>query len=99
MAFITLDPERDTPERLGIYTKAFDPTFIGLTGSAEQLAHVEPCRVMAEKEAGAGTSAGYLIAHSAYTYVIDPEGRLRLLFPFGLSIEEMTDDIKQLLRS
>jgi protein SCO1/2 len=100
MAFITLDPERDTPERLGIYTNAFDPTFIGLTGSAAQFAQVRTLyEVIAEKEAGASTSAGYLIAHSAYTYVIDPEGRLRLLFPFGLSIEEMTDDIKQLLRS
>ena len=98
-AFITLDPERDTPERLGIYTKAFDPTFIGLTGSAEQLAQVLTMYgVIAEKEKVAGTSAEYLIAHSAYTYVIDPEGRLRLLFPFGMSIEEMADDIKQLLR-
>ena len=100
VAFITLDPERDTPERLGIYTKAFDPTFIGLTGSAEQLAYVRTMYgVMAEKEAVASTAAGYLIAHSAYTYVIDPSGQLRLLFPFGLSIEEMADDIKQLLRS
>jgi protein SCO1 len=100
MVFITLDPERDTPERLGIYTKTFDPTFIGLTGSAEQLAQVRNMYgVIAEKEAVAGTSAGYLIAHSAYTYVIDHEGRLRVLFPFGLSIEEMADDIKQLLRS
>ena len=100
MVFITLDPERDTPERLGIYTKAFDPTFIGLTGSTEQLASVRTMYgVKAEKEEVTGTSAGYLIAHSAYTYVIDPAGRLRLLFPFGLSIEEMADDIMQLLRS
>jgi protein SCO1/2 len=100
VAFITLDPERDTPERLSLYTKAFDPTFIGLTGSAEQLAHVRTMYgVHAEKGTATDTSAGYLIAHSAYTYVIDPAGRLRLLFPFGLSIEEMADDIKQLLRS
>jgi protein SCO1 len=99
-AFITLDPERDTPERLSIYTKAFDPTFIGLTGSTEQLAHVRTMYgVVAEKETSQGTSAGYLIAHSAYTYVIDPDGRLRLLFPFGMSVEEMADDIMQLLRS
>jgi protein SCO1 len=99
VAFITLDPERDTPERLGIYTKAFDPTFIALTGSAEHLAQVRHMfGVIAEKEAVSGTSAGYLIAHSAYTYVIDPEGRLRLLFPFSLSIEEMADDILQLMR-
>jgi protein SCO1 len=99
-AFITLDRERDTPERLGIYTRAFDPTFIGLTGRAEQLAQVRTMYgVIAEKEAVAGTSAGYLMAHSAYIYVIDPEGRLRLLFPFGMSIEEMADDIKLLLRN
>lgn len=42
--------------------------------------------------------AAYLIAHSAHTYVIDPEERLRLLFPFGMSIEEMADDILQLMR-
>jgi protein SCO1 len=99
-AFITLDPERDTPERLNIYIKTFDPTFIGLTGNAEQLAHVRTMYgVVAEKETPHSPSAGYLIAHSAYTYVIDPKGQLRLLFPFGMSIEEMADDIKQLLRS
>jgi protein SCO1/2 len=99
VVFITLDPERDTPERLRIYTTAFDPTFIGLTGSGEQLAQVRKAYgVVAEKEVVSGTAAAYLIAHSAYIYVIDTEGRLRLLFPFGLSIEEMADDIKQLLR-
>ena len=100
VAFVTLDPERDTPERLSLYTKAFDPTFIGLTGSAEQLARVRTMYgVIAEKDTATGTSAGYLIEHPAYTYVIDPAGQLRLLFPFGMSIEEMADDIKQLLRS
>jgi cytochrome oxidase Cu insertion factor (SCO1/SenC/PrrC family) len=54
--------------------------------------------VTAEKDTSSSSTAGYLIAHSAYTYVIDPQGRLRLLFPFGLSIEEMADDILQLLR-
>jgi protein SCO1/2 len=99
VAFITLDPERDTPERLGIYTRAFDPTFIGLTGNAEQLAQIRNIYgVIAEKEVVSGTAASYLIAHSAYTYVIDQEGRLRVLFPFGMSIEEMADDVMQLLR-
>jgi protein SCO1 len=99
VAFITLDLERDTPERLSIYTKAFDPSFIGLTGSPVQLAEVQKTYgVIAEKEVVSGTAAEYLIAHSAYTYVIDQEGRLRLLFPFSLSIEEMADDIRQLLR-
>ena len=95
----TLDPDRDTLERLRIYTTAFDPSFIGLTGSDEQLAQVRKAYgVMAEKQVVSGTAAPYLIAHSAYTYVIDRGGRLRLLFPFGLSVEEMAGDIMQLLR-
>jgi protein SCO1/2 len=99
IAFITLDPERDTPERLRLYATAFDPSFVGLTGSEEQLARVRQAYgVIAEKQVVSGTAAAYLIAHSAYTYVIDPEGQLRLLFPFGLSVEEMADDILQLLR-
>lgn len=99
VVFITLDPERDTPERLAIYAKAFDPTFIGLTGSEEQLAQVRQMYgVIAEKQVVNGTAAAYLIAHSAYTHVIDREGRLRLQFPFGMSVEEMADDILQLLR-
>lgn len=99
VAFITLDPDRDTLERLRLYTTAFDPSFIGLTGSDEQLAQVRKAYgVMAEKQVVSGTAAPYLIAHSAYTYVIDREGRLRLLFPFGLSVEEMAGDIMQLLR-
>jgi protein SCO1 len=99
VAFITLDPDRDTLERLRIYTTAFDPSFIGLTGSDEQLAQVRKAYgVMAEKRVVSGTAAPYLIVHSAYTYVIDRGGRLRLLFPFGLSVEEMAGDIMQLLR-
>jgi protein SCO1/2 len=98
-AFITLDPERDTPERFRTYVTAFDPTFLALTGSADQLARVRKAYgVVAEKQAVRGTSAAYLIAHSAYTYVIDPEGRLRLRFPFGMDIEAMAHDIAQLLR-
>jgi protein SCO1 len=99
VVFITLDPERDTLERLRVYTTAFDPSFIGLTGSEEQLAQVrEMYGVAAEKQVVPGTAAPYLIAHSAYTYVVDREGRLRLLFPFGLSVEAMADDVVQLLR-
>jgi protein SCO1 len=96
--FITLDPERDTPERLGVYATAFDPSFLGLTGTPDQLAQVrEAYGVKARKEVVPGTSAEYLIAHSTHTYVIDPAGRLRLVFPFGMSIEEMTHDLKLLL--
>jgi protein SCO1/2 len=99
VAFITVDPERDTPKRLGEYTRYFDATFVGLTGTAEQLAGVqEAYGVTAEKRSVSGTTAAYLIDHSAFIYVIDAEGRLRLMFPFGTPIEDMVHDIQLLLR-
>lgn len=97
--FVTVDPERDTPERLRTYTRAFDPTFVGLTGTAEQLARARRAYgVTAKKRVVPGTSAAYLVDHSAFVYVIDPEGRLRLMFPFGTSIDVMAHDIELLLR-
>jgi protein SCO1/2 len=99
VAFVTVDPERDGPERLRAYMQAFDRTFVGLTGTAEQLAAVQKAYgVVARKQTPRGTSAAYLVDHSALVYVIDPDGRLRLVFPFGTSIDDMTHDISLLLK-
>jgi len=96
--FVTVDPERDSLERVRAYTNAFDSTFVGLTGTPERLASVRRAwGVTANKRVISGTSAAYLVDHSAFVYVIDPAGRLRLMFPFGTSIEDMTHDIKLLL--
>jgi protein SCO1/2 len=97
--FVTVDPERDGPERLRAYTQAFDRTFIGLTGSPDQLAAVQRSYgVVAKKQAVRGTAAAYLVDHSAFVYVVDAEGQLRLMVPFGTSIDDMTHDIGLLLR-
>jgi protein SCO1/2 len=99
VAFITVDPERDGPERLRSYTSAFDPTFVGLTGSPEELAAVRHAYgVTARKRIIPGTAAAYLMDHSAFVYVVDPEGRLRLMFPFGTSLDDMTHDVRLLIR-
>ncbi len=98
VVFITVDPERDTVERLRAYVGAFDRSFLGLTGNPDALARVRQAYgVVAEKRTVAGTKAAYLIDHSAFAYVIDPEGRLRLMFPFGTSIDDMTHDLTLLL--
>lgn len=97
--FVTVDPERDGPERLRAYTQAFDRTFTGLTGTAAELAAVQKAYgVIVRKQTVRGTSAAYLVDHSALVYVVDPEGRLRLMFPFGTSVDDMTHDIGLLLR-
>lgn len=99
VAFITVDPERDGPERLRSYTAAFDRAFVGLTGSSEQLVAVRQAYgVVARKRVVSGTSAAYLMDHSAFVYVVDGDGRLRLMFPFGTSIENMAHDIRLLMR-
>jgi protein SCO1/2 len=96
--FITVDPERDTVERLRAYVGAFDRSFLGLTGDPDTLARVRQAYgVVAEKRVVAGTKAAYLIDHSAFVYVVDPEGRLRLMFPFGTSIDDMAHDLALLL--
>ena len=99
IVFVTVDPERDTPARLRAYLDAFGGTVTALTGTPERLAEARKAYgVVAEKRVIPGTSAAYLIDHSAFVYVVDPAGQLRLMFPFGMAVEDMVHDIKQLLQ-
>jgi protein SCO1 len=99
IVFVTVDPERDTPARLREYSNAFSRSFTALTASPERLAEVRKAYgVVAQKQVVANTSAAYLIDHSAFVYVIDPAGQLRLMFPFGMSVDDMVHDFKILLR-
>jgi protein SCO1/2 len=99
VVFVTVDPERDTPARLREYVKAFGGSFTALTGPSERLAAARKAYgVVAEKRVVPGTSAAYLIDHSAFVYIVDPAGQLRLMFPFGMAIEDMVHDIKLLLQ-
>ncbi len=98
--FVTVDPERDTPERLKTYLDNLDKSFIGLTGQKETLERVwKDYGVYAEKEpAPAGSAVGYLMAHSSFTYLIDPQGNLRLIFPFDATAQDMASDLQAVLR-
>jgi protein SCO1/2 len=99
IVFVTVDPERDTPARLREYAQAFGGAFTALTGSPGALADVRRAYgVGAERRSVPGTGAGYLVDHSAMVYVVDPAGRLRLLFPFGTLPDDMEHDVRLLLR-
>ena len=80
--FITIDPERDTPDIVGDYVKAFDPRIIGLSGSSEEIAKVaKEYRVYYKKEKWSGARAeDYLMQHSAFVYVMGPSGAYVTLF-------------------
>ena len=99
VALVTVDPERDTPKRLRTYTTAFDPSFLGLTGSTEALGKVwKAYGVFSEKKRVAGSPLGYLVDHSATTYIVDAEGQLRLTLPFGTPTDTLFHDLRLLLK-
>lgn len=95
--FVTVDPERDTPEVLSRYVPAFDPSFIGLRGdSAETSKAAREFKVFYQKVPNReGTS--YNVDHTAASYVLDAEGRLRLFVRHTQPVEEIVADLRQLL--
>ncbi len=94
--FVTLDPERDTAALLAQYVPAFDPTFLGLRGSAEETAAVaKDFKIFYQKVPGAQASA-YTLDHTAASFVFDPEGRIRLFVSYGMKAELIAADIKRL---
>ncbi len=98
MVMITVDPDRDTPAVLANYLSNFDPSFVGLTGTAAQIASsAMPFGVFYEKHEGTAAT-GYLVDHTASLMVLDREGRMRLVIPFGTSADDIAADLKQLLR-
>lgn len=95
--FITIDPERDTPERADTYAKWFNPGFAGLSGSAEQIAAMaRQFKVIYTKQAVDG-NMGYVMDHSTSAYLLDPKGQLRLAIDEKTPIEPIISDLQQLL--
>ena len=96
--FVTVDPERDTQEALARYVTAFDPRFLGLRGDLEATRTVaKEFKMYFEKRPGASPGA-YTVDHSAQTYVLDPQGRLRLFVRHGRIAEDLAPDLRVLLR-
>jgi len=96
--FITVDPQRDTPERIGAYAASFDPAFIGLTGSEAELEPVWKSYGVYRAVRETASAAGYLVDHTARVYLIDQAGSLRLTYPFGTPVDDMLQDIRYLLK-
>jgi protein SCO1/2 len=96
VVYVTVDPGRDDAKRMREYLGAFDPTFVGATGTEAQLAAVrKEYGVTAEKVPKDGGE--YLYAHSSFVYLIDREGRLRALMPYGHAAADYVHDVQALL--
>jgi protein SCO1/2 len=98
VVYVTVDPERDSVAQLKNYLDSFDPTFIGATGTQQQLAEVrKEYGISAEKVPVQGGGA-YFIHHSSFIYLVDREGRLRAMSPYGRSVDDVVSDVKVLLK-
>ena len=93
--FVTVDPERDTPKVLAEYVAAFDPRIIALRGDAAATQRVaKEFKIYYEKRK---QGDGYTVDHSAQSYVIDPQGRLRLLVRHERIAQDLAHDLRTLL--
>jgi protein SCO1/2 len=96
--FVTVDPQRDTPELLAKYVPAFDPRFAGLYGDAAATERTaKEFKIIYQKQPGA-TPGTYSVDHSAGTYIYDPQGRLRLYVSYGQSPDVFAHDLRELLK-
>lgn len=95
---VSVDPLRDTPDEVDAYAKHFHPSFIGLTGTEDEiLAVTTPMGVFFEKHEGT-EETGYLIDHTASVTVIDKKGHLRLVYPFNAQGADIAADLRYLVR-
>ncbi len=96
--FITLDPERDTPDAMANFVKSFGPNFVGLTGSPEAIAAAAKAyRVAYSKVENKDSAGDYSVDHSALVYLMDPKGRYVTHFSYGLSADQMAQKLGKFL--
>lgn len=95
--FVTIDPERDTPEFLADYVAQFHPKIVGLTGSEEQIAQIARAYRVYYAKADTGDADFYLMDHSSFTYLMAPDGTNIAVFPYDTAPDEMAGAIRAAL--
>jgi protein SCO1/2 len=95
--FVSIDPERDTPEIMKEYMAAFDPSFLALHTKPDELPALAKSFKIYYKKVPGSTSENYTMDHSAGSYIFDPQGRVRLYNRYGTGVQALADDVKKLL--
>jgi protein SCO1/2 len=95
--FVSVDPNRDTPEGAYRYARQFDSTFIGVTGTEAEIEALKTAWRIAAYPEGDPRTRDYTVAHPAHTYLVDRRGRLRVLYEPGVRGEELAKDLRKLL--
>ncbi|MDP3136212.1 MAG: SCO family protein [Burkholderiaceae bacterium] len=96
--FITVDPERDTPAVLKAYVANFDPSFVALHGTAEQIAAAAKEFKVYYKRVDGKVAGTYTMDHSAASFVFDAQGRVRLYARYGSGAQALAEDLRLLLK-
>jgi protein SCO1/2 len=100
LIFVTVDPARDSPERLREHLTTFNPNFLGATGTNDELQAVyKSYGIVAEREVSKNKALGYEMNHSSFLYLIDRTGKIRGLVPFGTPADTILHDVDLLLKS
>ena len=94
--FVTIDPERDTPEVLRQYMQSFDPSYVALVPGADQLAQAARQFKVYYKKSEGKTPTSYTMDHTAASFVYDAQGRIRLYTRYGLGAQALADDLRLL---
>jgi protein SCO1/2 len=97
--FVSVDPERDTAERLGQYLPYFDPSFIGLTGPLPEIEAIASRFGVFFQKNAANSAAQYLVDHTSAVLLLDADGALRLMFPYGTTGPQLASDTRLFIRS
>lgn len=96
--FVSVDPDRDTPERLAAYLRNFDPEFIGMTGDEAALRTIaQEFGVFFQRHTYDESGENYLVDHTASTFVVGPEGKLRIVYPYDTEPRYIAAGVRQLL--
>ncbi len=105
VVFVTIDPQRDTPERLRTYLGAFDPTFIGVTGAATAMRPVWKAYTIrvdsfaTPAPSGQVAPSDYLLGHTSLTFIVDAKGLIQDGFPAEYGAENIANDVRRVLGS
>lgn len=94
---VSVDPERDSQADLAAFVPTFHPSFVGLTGSPDEVAEIATYYGVYFAKQESESALGYLVDHTATVMLVDPDGYLRMVFPFDTAAEGIADDISYLL--
>jgi protein SCO1/2 len=97
VVMVTVDPERDTADRLASYVQSFDPAFLGLTGSSQDVATAAALYGVYYSKHEGTVATGYLVDHTASVMILNRDGRLKLVLPFGTEPPAIASDLAHVL--